>query len=289
MMRNAIIIILLLVPFFTEAQSKKKVSYAKGTVFGFWGYNRTGYTKSNMRFVGAGYDFTMQGAKAHDNPEKFSFGSYFNVKNITIPQFNARVGYYFKDHWALSIGYDHMKYIFKDGNKVKLSGTINPGIDTVTNLSGTYSGADITTSTETFHYENSDGLNYLRVELTRTDQWLKFGQKDWFAVSTNLGLSAGGLLTFNDFTFAGQKDVRTISMSGYGLSLHTGLRLEFFRHVFLQSGLNGGLHHVLKAKNRPNDPTAYTRHAYGYFEFNTVLGFFFYLRGKNACDSCPTW
>ncbi len=288
-MKSILLFALLLLPFFTEAQSKKKVTYAKGTVFGFWGYNRTGYTKSNMRFVGSGYDFTLQGAQASDNPEKFTFDSYFNITKITIPQFNARVGYYFKNHWAISIGYDHMKYIFKDGNQVKLSGTIDPGVDEVTNLSGTYSGADFTTDRETFHYENSDGLNYLRVELTRTDQWVRLGKKDWFGISSNVGVSGGGLLTFNDFTFAGQKDVRTISMSGYGLSLHTGVRFEFFKHVFLQSNLNGGLQHVLKAKNRPNDPTAFTRHAYGYFEFNTVLGFFFYLRGKNACDSCPVW
>ena len=93
---------------------KKKVSYAEGTLFGYWGYNRSGYSKSNIRFVGPGYDFTLKGSVARDNPSPFDGSVYFNPNKITIPQFNARVGYYFKDHWAISFGYDHMKYIFAD-------------------------------------------------------------------------------------------------------------------------------------------------------------------------------
>jgi len=291
-MKHLVIALMLLVPITSDAQSKymkKKVTYAKGTMFGYWGYNRSGYTKSNIRFAGTGYDFTLEGAVAHDNQSPFSANVYFNPSKITIPQFNTRIGYYFKDHWAISFGYDHMKYVFADKNEVLLSGTIEPGIDDVTNWSGTYSGEAVTTDRENFHYENSDGLNYLRFELTRTDQWLKFGNRDWFAVSTNIGVSTGGILSFDDFTFAGRKDMRTISMSGYGISLHMGPRLEFFRHFFIQSNLGGGFMHQLKVKTRPNDPTAFARQSYGYFEFNTVVGFFLYIRSINACDSCPVW
>jgi len=288
-MNKLILLSLILLPLFSQGQKrmKKKVSYAQGTLFGYWGYNRSAYTKSNMRFVGPGYDFTLAKAVAYDNPEPFDASVYFNINKITIPQFNARIGYYFKDHWAISFGYDHMKYIFAHNNHVNLSGQIDPGVDT--NWVGTYNSEPVITDRKLFHYENSDGLNYLRFELTRTDQWLKFGEKDWFAVSTNLGVSAGGLLSFNDFTFAQQKNVRTISLSGYGLSGHIGARFEFFRHVFIESKMGAGFHHQVKVRNRPNDPSAYTRHAYGYASFETVLGFLFYIRTKNGCDSCPTW
>ena len=164
---------------------KKKVSYAQGTLFGYWGYNRSGYSNSNIRFTGPGYDFTIKNAIARDNPEKFS-GVYFNPSKITIPQFNARIGYYFKDHWALSFGYDHMKYVLADGNHVFLSGELDPGVHNV--WEGTYNAEPVVTDRKNFHYENSDGLNYLRFELTRTDQWLKFGERDWFALSTNAGV-----------------------------------------------------------------------------------------------------
>lgn len=289
-MKWIILIALIVLPSFADAQHKrmkKKDSFAQGTLFGYWGYNRSGYSNSNIRFAGPGYDFTLKGAAAKDNPSPFSTGVYLNPSQLTIPQYNVMIGYYFRDHWALSMGYDHMKYILRDRNEVLLSGTIDPGVDA--NWSGTYNAESIVTDRNQFHYENSDGLNYLRLELTRTDRVFAAGNNDWFAVSTNVGASMGGLLSFNDFNFGGNFDHRTISMSGYGMSLHANVRLEFLRHVFLQSGFSGGFHHQVRVNTRPNDPSSFARHAYGYGDFNTVLGFFIYIRSKNGCDSCPVW
>ncbi len=290
---STLLLALIFTPLFSTAQStwknkKQKVSHAQGTLFGYWGYNRSAYTKSNMRFVGPGYDFTLSGAVAHDNPSSEP-ATYFDIKTITVPQFSARVGYYIKNHWAISFGYDHMKYIFQDKNEVTLSGEIDPGVDNVTNWSGVYNGVPIVTDRNTFHYENSDGLNYLRFELLRTDLLVAFGDKDQFAISTNLSVGAGTLLSFNDFDFAGQKNVRTISMSGYGISGHASLRFEFFRHVFIQTKLGGGFNHQLKVRTRPNDASSYARHAYGYGSFDTTVGFLLYIRPKNGCDTCPMW
>ena len=289
-MKKVLVILLLLIPLMSDAQHKrmkKKVSYAKGTLWGYWGYNRSGYTKSNIRFVGPSYDFTLQGAVAYDNPEEFNFTVYFDPKQITVPQFNARIGYYFKDHWAISLGYDHMKYIFADNNQVSLSGEIDASVGA--QWEGTYTGEPITTNRKLFHYENSDGLNYIRLELTRTDMLFNVGDREWFALSSNIGVATGGLLSYNDYTFAGKANTRTISMSGYGLSAHLGLRFEFFRHVFLQSTFSGGLNHQTKVRTRPNDPSSYARHAYGYMMFDTAIGFLLYIRPTNGCDSCPVW
>lgn len=287
-----LILVLALTPMFTTAQSKnkkQKISHAQGTLFGYWGYNRSAYTKSNIRFVGPGYDFTMAGAKAHDNQSPLSSGYYWDLASITVPQFNARVGYYFRHHWAISFGYDHMKYIFQDANEVTLSGEIDPGIDNTTNWSGVYSGEPIVTDRNTFHYENSDGLNYLRLELTRTDMLVALGSKKQFAISSNVGVATGTLLSFNDFDFAGTKTVRTISMSGYGLSAHASLRFEFFRHFFIQSQFSGGFNHQLKVRTRGNDPSSFAKHAYGYGMYDTSVGFLLYIRPTNSCDSCPVW
>lgn len=267
--------------------SKKKEADAKGTLFFYWGYNRSFYTKSNIQFQGSGYDFTMAGARAHDNPSKLGW-HYLNPKSLTVPQFNIRIGYYIKNNWAISFGYDHLKYIFADQNQVRLSGYIEPGLDTESNLSGNYDNADYTTDRTNFHYENSDGLNYLRFELTRSYQWYKT-KSGWFGFTTNASASAGALLSYNDFRFAGQNDMRTISLSGYGLSAHLGLRFEFFQHVFLQANYGGGFMHQVHVKTRPNDVSAYARHAYGFMEMNVVIGALFYIRTKNNCNSCPSW
>ncbi len=293
-MRLLVLSILFVLPLSASAQKtwkqrKQKISHAQGTLFLHWGYNRSGYTKSNIRFVGPGYDFTMGGADVHDNPSPFSFDKYLNPANFTIPQFNARVGYYFRHHWSISLGYDHMKYIFADGNQVSLSGSIDDGVDNSTNWSGIYNGQRIMTDRDLFHYENSNGLNYIRLELARTDMLISLGQKDQFAISTNAAVGAGALLSISDFKFAGQESLEIPSMSGYGLSGHLGLRFEFFKHIYLQSNFGGGFHHQVKVRTRQNDPSAFARHAYAYMEFNTVLGLILYIRPTNSCDSCPVW
>lgn len=289
-----LVVIVALLGFENNAQAqykrmKKKDSDAKGTLFAYWGYNRSMYTKSDIRFVGPGYDFTLAGARAHDNQAK-DFAAYVKPSSITIPQFNLRVGYYFKDHWAISAGYDHMKYIFADGNEVFLSGEIDPGVDNVTNWSGVYNAEPVTTDRNTFHYENSDGLNFLRLEVTRSDRWVKLGPKDQFVISSNIGASVGGILSYNDFNFAGNFTRRTISMSGMGIALHVSPRFEFFRHFFLQPILSGGLIQQMKVKTRPNNASSYARQGFGFTELSMVGGFLFYIPvSKNGCDSCPTW
>jgi len=287
-----ILFILLIAPILSPIYGQNNAnternSTQKGNFFFYWGYNRSAYSKSDIRFKGKDYDFTMANASATDNYAKFG-SVYFDLTRITIPQFNVRLGYYFKDNWALSFGQDHMKYIFADQNKVQLTGYVTPGSDPTGVFSGNYDHQDFVTDRNSFHYENSDGLNYLRFELTRSDQWYKT-QNRLFALTTQLGISLGGILSFNDFDFAGTKNMRTISMSGYGLSAHLGVRLEFFERIFLQASSGNGFMHQLKVRTRPNDKKASASHTFFYSEFNGVIGVFFRINGKNDCNTCPKW
>ena len=268
---------------------KPKKSYNPGAIFLQWGYNRDFYSKSDINFTGSGYDFTLQGCQAEDRQEEFSFNNYFNIKNITIPQFNLRVGYVFKKNWAISLGYDHMKYVLKDNIPYQLSGTINPGIDTETNWSGTYINESVITQEETFHYENSNGLNYIRAEITRVDQLYRERNSAWFAFSTLFGAGAGAILSFNDFTFEGKKNMETVSMSGVALSLHMDARFEFFRHFYIQPGISSGYMLQNNVRTRPQDYNAIASHQFGYLEAHVLVGWLFYLKPTNGCDACPQW
>lgn len=289
-MKHITLFLLLLTITNVQAQSrskkKQKISYAKGTLWGYWGYNRSAYTKSDLRLIGQGYDFKLKNATAHDNPSH-KLREYVDVGNVTVPQFNGRIGYYFKDHYSISFGYDHMKYIFDDGNQVLLDGYIKPGLDTVW-MGGTYDNVPVVTNREHFHYENSNGLNYLHFEFIRTDQWYQTRNKQ-FAISTNFGIGLGGLLSFNDFTFAQKKDMATISLSGYGISGHASVRFEFFKHLFLQTEASGGFMHQLHVRTRHDDLEAYAKQKYGYAMGNVTIGFFLYVRPTNSCNSCPHW
>lgn len=285
-------ITILFMPLLASAQygsMKKLDSKAKGTLFAYFGYNRSSFSKSNIRFVGPGYDFTLKKAVAHDNPIGFDPSVHFNPAKVTLAQYNARIGYYFKKNWAISFGIDHLKYVLDDHNQVYLNGEFDPGVDTVTNWSGVFNEEPIVTDREKFHYQNNQGLNYLRLELTRTDQWLKLGNRNQFILSTNVGIATGGLLSYSDLNFAGRKTSAVPSLSGYGVSVHLAPRLEFFRYLFFQTNLGAGFMHQVKSRTRPNDPSSYVRQAFGFTEIDAVLGFFIYLKPKNACDTCPEW
>jgi hypothetical protein len=268
-------------------KTKTKRSWSAGTLFFYCGLNRSYYTGGNINFVGPGYDFTLNGIKAVDRPTK-ELKSYFSIHDFTKHQLNFRIGYNIKNNWAISVGYDHFKYVLVDNTQYSLSGYVKPGVDEVTNWSGTYNNEPVETKEETFHYENTNGLNYIRIELSRVDKWFSSKQGN-FAISTLPGISCGGILSINDFTFAGRKDMETISMSGFGLSAHLGTRFEFFRHFFIQANASGGFMNQMRVDTRPNDYNSFAKQKFGFGAFEVVAGGLFYFKPKKGCDSCPQW
>ena len=289
-MKNSLLILLLTIcsTSWTQQVSKNnKRSTAKGAMFVYWGYNRSAYSKSNLRFIGPGYDFTLKGVQAKDRPSEV-FKTYVSLTDFTVPQFNFRIGYNIKKNWAISLGYDHMKYVMKAGPTYLLSGNINPGIDPVTNWSGTYNNEPVVTNSNTFHYENTNGFNYIHVDISNVFKVYQ-SDKSRFALTTLWGGGAGPVLSFNDFTFAGQKNVATVSLSGFGVSAHAGLRAEFFRRVFVQTNLTGGFIDQFRVKTRPNDYDSHAKQVYFYSEGNIVIGALFYLNQGDKCGGCPNW
>ena len=277
---------LIFLPFLGASQKTSKDSQAKRAMFVYWGYNRSFYTDSKISFFGPGYDFSLVGVQATDRPSP-DFITYVDPSTLTVPQFNARIGFNFKKKWALSFGYDHMKYVIVHGPTYLLSGRINPLIDPISNWSGDYNAEPVTTDESTLHYENTNGMNYIRAEISHIDKLVRASNA--FAIYSVSGLGAGLVLNYNDFTFAGEKSMTTLSMSGVGASAHIGIRFEFFRHFFLQANNSVGFLYQHRVKTRGNDPYAYARQSLGYFQSDIVLGGIFYLRPKDNCNTCPNW
>ncbi|MEE9408780.1 MAG: hypothetical protein V3V28_11975 [Polaribacter sp.] len=82
----------------------------------------------------------MQDVTAQDTPSKFTFKKYFGIKNLTKPQTNARIGYFFKENYTISIGIDHMKYVVDNDQFVDINGNINIGN---TKYDGVYTGQQV--------------------------------------------------------------------------------------------------------------------------------------------------
>ena len=145
-------------------------------MFAYWGWNRGHFSASDITFKGDNYNFTLSNVVSKDKPKPFGI-YYFKIDEITIPQTNFRLGYFFKENYNVSIGVDHMKYVMKNDQTVKINGDINVGGE----FDGIYYNPDIVLTEDFLLFEHTDGLNYVNVELSRfdnLDNWLKFKVKN---------------------------------------------------------------------------------------------------------------
>ena len=96
----------------------------KGVMFVFWGWNRAGFSKSDIVFKGNDYNFALHNVVAHDRPSDLSW-DYINPGEVSKPQFNFRFAYFIKDNLALVGATDHMKYVMDQDQTVDITGNIS--------------------------------------------------------------------------------------------------------------------------------------------------------------------
>lgn len=217
---------------------EKFTAHNKGKVYIYWGGNRDFYSKSDIRFRGEDYNFTLNRVRAHDRPKGWHI-DYINPARMTIPQTNLRVGYFLTDHYNISLGVDHMKYVMDQDRTVGYSGDYP--------ARGSYGeaiGENQVFLTENFlTFEHTDGLNYLNVELSRVDDLSKYvGIKNTDIVQLNItaGVGAGILYPKTNTTLMGKDRHDGFHISGYGVSTKAGLNITFLKYLFVQAELKGG-------------------------------------------------
>ena len=266
--------------------SKRKYSVEKNAMYFYWGYNRSLYSKSDITFSGPGYNFIVSDVKAHDRPTR-EMKTYMSMNTITVPQFNIRLGYYYADHWDLSIGYDHMKYVMQKDQTLYFNGEITS--TTNSELYGVYdnSTGKIPIREEDLHYENTNGLNYISVQLNNTTPRFETNNRK-FAIQQRLGVGLGPIVTQTDFFWDGEQHHSQLGLTGFGISLHSGVRFDFFNRFFLQSNWSGGF--IALPHNRTiQDQPDFARQKFVYGQWELVGGLIFYLPAIKGCDTCPDW
>lgn len=260
-----------------EIAVQRYTAHNKGKIFVSWGGNRESYTKSDVNFRGKDYNFTVANMKAHDKPKGYHI-DYVNPANMTIPQTNFRMGYFFSDHYSVSIGWDHMKYVMTQNQTANVTGNINLPADQAGSF---YNGDYNNTPVNMFlygaqeggipggtqgnppaflMYEHTDGLNYINTEVSRHDDISKlFGITNTDKVQINLteGLGAGLLYPKTNTTLLGKERHDDFHVSGYGLSAKAGINFTFFKYFYLQGELKGGYINMQDIKTtRSNDDSA---------------------------------
>ena len=297
-MKFLFLILSILISLRTISQINKKKpirdSNKKGTLFISWGYNRCVYSESDLYLSGSGYNFDLDNAKATDNQSKLNSGDY-TLKKLTVPQYNFKIGYYYKEKWSLSFAIDHMKYLFANNNQIALSGFVCIPDKLVSlgegeSIGNTYHYSKyLTTNNNQFSFSNSKGLNYIHAELGCTEKLFVAGKKGNFVISSNLGLGVGTLLSYTNLLFNGTRTENIKSLSGYGVSGFAGLRFEIYKRAYIYSNFSVGFLHKIYEKTSTIDQVANASQHFGYSQIEVGLGVFLFKRFKNKCDDCPVW
>lgn len=238
----------------------------KGKLYAYWGWNISWYTDSDIHFKGEGFDFVLEGAEAIDKQPPFAFDPYFHPTKITIPQTNFKVGYYFSPLWDLSLGFDHMKYVLRQGQTLNISGTVNLGSE---DHDGTYNNDEKILTPDFLDFEHTDGLNYIHLDLRRN---LEMFKKSWLSINGLAGVSSGLLIPRTRTILLGSYNRDAYKISGMGVALVLGLNITIKDGFFIQSEWKGGYINMPSVRISSIDSEK-ASHSFYFHQLNLVFGY----------------
>jgi hypothetical protein len=218
----------------------KYAAHNKGKFYIYWGGNRDTFTKSDIHFSGADYDFTLYDVTARDKPKGWHV-DYVNPGRMTIPQTNFRMGYYISDKYNIGLGVDHMKYVMNQDVAVKYSGSYsnyNPG-----SFGETLPNGEVLLTEDFLTFEHTDGLNYINADFNRVDDLSKYFHLpniDKFQINITEGIGGGILFPKTNAKLFNKERHDDFHVSGYGFSAKAGLNFTFYKYFFIQTEVKGG-------------------------------------------------
>lgn len=232
-MKQLLLALLLFFTFFqgVYAQDTLKTKKRKmhGTFYVTWGYQKDYYTRSDVHFQDSksdDYDFTLHQVKANDRRDMYDF---FN-QPLTVPQYVLYGGYFFnnKGDWGIEGGWDHLKYIVTEGQTVRMTGQIR----------GVQYDQDTTVNYNFFHYEHTNGNNYLTLSLVKRNV-LYTSINNHHKVSALFKAGGGGLIPKTESMVLGNHRDGPFRLAGYVATLGTAIRYDIYRYFFLEAAMKG--------------------------------------------------
>jgi hypothetical protein len=250
----------------STAIKAQESSSKKGSFYFYWGWNWDAFTNSDIRFKGEDYDFTLHEVQSRDKQFPFESGTYLNIGRMTIPQYNFRIGYYFRDNWEVSFGADHMKYVMQQNQFTRIDGFIGEAYG---DFAGTYRGEAIQLSRDFLQFEHTDGLNYLNLELRRRDDVLNYRN---FQLNILEGMGMGALVPKTNTVLLGKERYDEFHTSGFGISAVLALNFSFYRYFFVQTEFKSGYINMFNIRTTA-DKMDTAEQSFYFAQINAVLGF----------------
>ena len=240
---------------------------SKGTMFVYWGWNRAGFSDSDIRFKGNGYDFTLNNVVAHDRPSELSM-AYIDPTRLSIPQFNFRLAYFIKDNLALVIAQDHMKYVMDQNQTVNFDGHI-----TDPTYAGMVQNGQVNLSDEQFlTFEHTDGLNYINLGLEKYKNVLS--KKD-FNMFWAYGGGIGALMPKSNVKLFGNERSDRYHLAGFGLDARTSINAVFWNHWMARVEGKFGYINMPDIKTTLNNKPDKASQDFVFYQVNFGIGYVF--------------
>lgn len=244
--KNLLLLLIVILSIHLHAQTEENVKYTannKGKFFISWGGNRGDYSKSDITFKGEHYNFTIKDATAQDVPKGYHI-DYINPTRMTIPQTNLKIGYFISNHYSITFGVDHMKYVMDRNRTRVLNGFINfPEGDVNEAFNANFNNEEFFVSEDFLKFEHTNGLNYVSLAVHRHDDvssLFHINNTDKLQVNMVEGVGAGVLYPRTNTTLLGNERYDEFHISGYGISIDAGINITFFKYFFIEADLKGG-------------------------------------------------
>ena len=255
----------------TEIGSKKPFG-KKGTMFVFWGWNRAAFSKSDIHFKGNGYDFILHNVVAHDRPSDLSW-DYINPKEVSIPQFNFRYGYFIKDNLAIVIAQDHMKYVMDQNQTVDFTGNISD--PTYANM---VQNGKINLADEKFlTFEHTDGLNYVNAGV---EKYKNISSKEKVEILWAYGGGLGVMFPKSNVKLFGNERSDRFHVAGFGADVRTNINFIFWKRLMARVEAKFGYINMPDVKTTLNNKPDKASHDFVFGQINFGVGYVFNIKNK---------
>lgn len=207
------------------ASAKNKNKHHTGSLYFSWGYNEEWYTHSTVHvqqdMLGNDYDLVHVNAHNHRGWDEGLLH-----EQISIPQYNYRLGYYFnqKQDLAIEINFDHTKYIITDGQNIQLKGKLgNANTDQTIHFS----------EANGFYYFLNNGANFLLFNIVKRVGLYHTRNND-LRVDLTGKAGIGPVIPHVQNSFFGEPNQQHFQVGGWNTGLETALRVTVMRYAYIE-------------------------------------------------------
>jgi hypothetical protein len=191
-------------------------------IFVSWGYNGDAYAKSDIHFSqpSLGNEFTLVGVQARDSK---AWTDLFN-HSLFVPQYNIRIGVFFNDRWGIELAHDHMKWIVRQDQQVRMTGALNgEPVDT-----------QITLTPDVLRYQLNNGANPLFINLIRRFRLLREPRRPGHV--SFLAKAGGGFANpHTENTVFGQPNEKGFQFfQGWNVDVVAAVRVDILKGLYFE-------------------------------------------------------